>query len=84
MDGLDLRATPTLQLSGQNAAENIADKLKGELRKVEEDPSVAAALEVFTKSEEQATRLDVAFVRLNNRSGHLADFLNGAASAYTN
>jgi hypothetical protein len=82
MDELDLRQTPTLQLSGQNAAENITLKLKAELERVEQDEHVIAARAAFAEAETVFDRTRLAMRRINDRVGELTQFLGDVAIKY--
>lgn len=82
MDGIDLKQTPILQLTGQNAAESIATKLKAELERVDQDEKVIAARASFTESEEILDRTRLAMRRINDRVGELSRFLGDVAISY--
>lgn len=82
MDELDLRQTPTLQLSGPGAAEAITEKLKVELSRVEQDERVIAARAALKEAETVVDRTQRAMRVINERAGELSKFLGNVAVTY--
>jgi hypothetical protein len=82
MDGLNLRATPTLQLSAPNAAEKLDEKLTAELERVEADQSVLADRALFEKACDREKQLDRAHRALNQRDSEIGKWLGDIAGTY--
>jgi len=82
MEELDLRTNPTLQLSGENAAEALTEKLRGELSRVDQDEAVIAARISFEAAEATVERTKRAMLVINDRAGELTKFLSDIAITY--
>ncbi len=79
---LDLRATPTLQLSGPGAAEKITEKLKVEIQRVFEDAQVVATRQALTETEQILDRTNLAWRHLNDRVLEIGKFLKNIAGPF--
>jgi hypothetical protein len=79
---IDLRQTPTLQLSAPGAAESITAKLHAELKRVDQDEHVVAARTAFEQAESVVERTKRALRVINDRANELTKFLGDIAVTY--
>jgi hypothetical protein len=82
MDELNLRATPTVNLSAPDSANRMAEALVAESRRVDADPTVVEAWTAFENAEARQDELDGALSALNVRYSEIDKWLKDIAPAY--